>query len=218
MTNARFCSRLPRVLLADDHVITAEALRALLCDNFQIVGIVRDGRAMVEQAKRLVPDLIVADITMPLLNGLDAAEEITLSLPQMRFVFLTMLDNPNLAAAAMRMAPVGYVLKHSSASELVVAIKAVLSGKSFLTPRLNPENWAVQKERADQHSKELTPRQRNVLQLLAEGRPMKEIADILQLSEKTIEFHKYHIMKSWNLRNNAELVLFAAKNNLVHAH
>ena len=205
----------PKVLLADDHSVMAEALRALLCNHCDIVGIAADGRALVAKAIELRPDLIVADIGMPLLNGLDAAEQIKQGLPQVRFVFLTMIDDRNLAAAALRLAPVGYVLKHSAASELLTAIDEVRKGRSFVTARLTPGNWAVQKERAEQASKELTPRQRDVLQLLAEGRPMKEIADILRVSEKTVQFHKYHIMKSCSLGSNADLVLFALKNGLI---
>jgi DNA-binding NarL/FixJ family response regulator len=205
----------PRVLLADDHSVMAEALRSLLYDYCEIIGIVADGRELVAEAAELKPDLIVADIGMPLLNGMDAAEQIKQTLPRMRFVFLTMIDDPNLAAAALRLGPVGYVLKHSAASELRTAIDEVMHGRSFITPRLRPENWAVQKERAQQASKELTLRQRDVLQLLAEGRPMKEIADLLRVSEKTVEFHKYQIMKSYNLRNNSDLVLYALKNGLI---
>jgi DNA-binding NarL/FixJ family response regulator len=128
-----------------------------------------------------------------------------------------MKDDPNLAAAALNLGTIGYVLKHSAASELLKAISEVLRGKSYVTPKLKPENWAVREARAQQFSKSLTPRQREVLQLLAEGRPMKEIADILKVSEKTIMFHKYHIMESFNLTSNAELVLFALKNGLISA-
>lgn len=205
----------PRILLADDHSVFTEALRALLSDRYDIVGVVADGRALIAEAGKLKPDLIVADISMPLLNGLDAAAQIKHLMPQTRFVFLTMMDDPNLAAAALRLGHIGYVPKHSAASELRTAIDEVLKGRSFVTPRLKPEDWAEQKERAQQVSKELTPRQRHVLQLLAEGRAMKEIADVLQVSQKTVEFHKYHLMKSYSLRNNAELVLFALKNRLI---
>lgn len=208
-------SKRPRVLLADDHSVVAEALKSMLADDYEIVGMVTDGRTLIAKATELKPELILADIGMPLLNGLEAAERIRQTLPQIRFVFLTMMNDPNVAAAALSLAPVGYILKHSVVSELKTAMTEVLQGRSFVTPRLKPENWAVQKERAAQVSKELTPRQRDVLQLLAEGRPMKEIADILRLSEKTVEFHKYHIMKSCNLRNNADLVLFALKNGLI---
>lgn len=207
----------PTILLADDHSVTAEALRVLLSEKFEVLGLALDGRVLIAQANKFKPDLVVTDMRMPLLNGLDAAEQIRQSWPQTRFVFLTMIDNPNIAAAALRFAPVGFVLKHSAVSELMTAINEVLRGRSFVTPRLRPENWTVQQGRSRQFSRDLTPRQRDVLQLLAEGHQMKAIAEILELSEKTVQFHKYQIMKSWNIQNNAELVLFAAKNGLVHA-
>jgi DNA-binding NarL/FixJ family response regulator len=207
----------PRILLADDHATVVEALRSLLSESYDVVGIVPDGRALLAEAIKLSPDVIVLDIGMPLLNGLDAAIRLKELLPSAKLVFLTMKDDPNLAAAALNLGTIGYVLKHSAASELLKAISEVLRGKSYVTPKLKPENWAVREARAQQFSKSLTPRQREVLQLLAEGRPMKEIADILKVSEKTIMFHKYHIMESFNLKSNAELVLFALKNGLISA-
>ena len=206
-----------RIILADDHAIVVEGLRALLEKSYDIVGIVADGRALVEEAPKLCPDVAVVDVSMPFLNGLDAAERLKAVLPNLKLVFLTMRDDPNLAAAALRLGPVGFVLKHSAASELITAISQVLAGKSYVTPKLRPENWAVREARAQQYSKELTSRQRDVLQLLAEGRPMKEIAGILEVSEKTIMFHKYHIMQEFNLKNNAQVVLFALKQDLIPA-
>jgi DNA-binding NarL/FixJ family response regulator len=206
-----------RILLADDHAIGVEALRSLLSESYDVVGVVPDGRALLAEATKLTPDVIVLDVGMPLLNGLDAGERLKKLLPNVKLVFLTMKDDPNLAAAALNLGTVGYVLKHSAASELLKAISEVLRGRSYVTPKLKPENWAVREARAQQFSKGLTPRQREVLQLLAEGRPMKEIADILKVSEKTIMFHKYHIMDSFNLKSNAELVLFALKNGLISA-
>jgi DNA-binding NarL/FixJ family response regulator len=206
-----------RILLADDHAIVVEALRSLLSESYDVVGVVPDGRALLAEATKLTPDVIVLDVGMPLLNGLDAGERLKKLLPNVKLVFLTMKDDPNLAAAALNLGTVGYVLKHSAASELLKAISEVLRGRSYVTPKLKPENWAVREARAQQFSKGLTPRQREVLQLLAEGRPMKEIADILKVSEKTIMFHKYHIMDSFNLKSNAELVLFALKNGLISA-
>jgi len=206
-----------RILLADDHAIIVEALRSLLSESYDVVGVVTDGRALLAEATKLRPDVIVLDVAMPLMNGLDAATHLKQLLPNAKVVFLTMKDDPNLAAAALNLGAIGYVLKHSAASELLKAISEVLRGKSYVTPKLKPENWAVREARARQFSKSLTPRQREVLQLLAEGRPMKEIADILMVSEKTIMFHKYHIMESFNLKSNAELVLFALKNGLISA-
>jgi DNA-binding NarL/FixJ family response regulator len=155
------------------------------------------------------------DIGMPLLNGLDAAERLISSLPQTKFVFLTMKDDPNLAAAALKLGTVGYVLKHTAASELLKAVSEVLQGRSYVTAKLRAENWAVSETRARQFSKKLTRRQQEVVQLLAEGRPMKEVADILKISEKTVMFHKYHIMQSFNLKSNADVVLFALKRHLI---
>jgi DNA-binding NarL/FixJ family response regulator len=205
----------PRILIADDHSIVAEGVRSLLEKNYEVIGVVQDGRQLLVDAAKLKPDVIVLDIGMPLLNGLDAAERLKLSLPNAKLVFLTMKDDPNLAAAVLNLGAVAYVLKHAAASELLQAISEVLQGKSYVTPKLRPENWAVRASRARQFSKELTPRQQEVLQLLAEGRPMKEIADILKVSEKTVMFHKYHVMESFNLKNNAELVLFALKRHLI---
>ncbi len=205
----------PRVLIADDHSIVAEGLRSLLEKSCEVVGLVQDGRQLLVEAPKLKPDVIVLDISMPLLNGLDAAERLKESLPGTKFVFLTMQDDANLAAAALDLGAVGYVLKHAATSELLKAVSEVLQGRSYVTLKLRSDDWATRQARARQFSKELTPRQQEVLQLLAEGRPMKEIADILKVSEKTVMFHKYHIMESFNLKNNSELVLFALKRHLI---
>jgi DNA-binding NarL/FixJ family response regulator len=211
-------SRRTRILLADDHAMLTEGLRSLLAENDQdVVGVVTDGRALLEAANTLRPDVVILDISMPLMNGVDAAAKLMQLLPKVKIVFLTMKDDPNLAAALLGLGPVGYVLKHSAASELMTAIAEVMRGKSYVTPRLKPENWAVREARAQQFSKQLTPRQREVLQLLAEGRPMKEVGSILNVSEKTVMFHKYHIMRSFNLRNNAELILLALRQGLISA-
>jgi len=204
-----------RVLIADDHSVVAEGLRSLLEKKYEVVGIVPDGRELLVQAPELKPDVIVLDIGMPLLNGLDAAERLLSSLPQIKFVFLTMNDDPNLAAAALKLGAVGYVLKHTAASELLKAVSEVLQGRSYVTAKLRAENWAVREARARDFPKELTRRQQEVVQLLAEGRPMKEVAAILKVSAKTVMFHKYRIMQSFNLKNNADLVLFALKRHLI---
>src|ERR1700760_246457 len=208
-------NRPPRVLIADDHAVVAEGLCSILQKGCDVIGIVRDGRELLVEAPKLEPDLIVLDIGMPALNGLDAAEQLKHFLPNVKFVFLTMKDDPNLAAAALNLGNVGYVLKHSMSSELLYAVSEVLQGKAYVTPRLRSEDWVSQKLRARQFSKDLTPRQKEVLQLLAEGRPMKEVAQILNVSEKAVMFHKYRIMASFNLKNNAELVLFALKHHLI---
>jgi DNA-binding NarL/FixJ family response regulator len=204
-----------RFLIADDHAIFADALRAFLEKTHTVLGLVRDGQAMVTEAVRLQPDVIVVDVGMPLLNGLDAARKINVQAPDIKFVFLTMRDDPNLAAAALELGAIGFVLKHSPGQELLKAIDHVLRGKSYLTPKLRAGDWVETKARARQFSKEMTPRQRSIVQLLAEGRSMKEIAGLLDISEKTVEFHKHHIMKAFNLESNAALVLFALKQGLI---
>jgi DNA-binding NarL/FixJ family response regulator len=204
-----------RFLIADDHVIFADALRVYLERVYRVVGVVSDGRTLIEAALNQKPDVIVADVAMPVLNGLDAARRIKAQVPNMKFIFLTMRDDPNLAAAALELGPVAFVLKHSTGPELMEAIDHVLRGKSYLTPKLRSENWAAAKVRARQFTKELTPRQKDIVQLFAEGRPIKQIAGVLNLSEKTVEFHKHHIMEAFNLKSNAELVLFALKAGLI---
>jgi DNA-binding NarL/FixJ family response regulator len=216
MQNSKQSVKCPRILLADDHAMVIEGLRSLLEEKgHHVVGVVSDGRALLAAAPELKPDIIILDISMPLMNGLDAAERLKQLLPNVKIVFLTMKDDPNLAAAVLSSGPVGFVLKHSAASELLTAITEVLDGKSYVTPRLKPENWAVRESRARQFSKDLTPRQREVLQLLAEGRPMKEVGSILSVSEKTVMFHKYQIMRSFNLKSNADLVLLALRQGLI---
>jgi len=205
----------PRFLIADDHATFAEVLRGYLEKTYTVVGVVSDGPAMVSEAIRLQPDVIVVDVGMPLLNGLDAAWRIRKQAPNIKFIFLTMRDDPNLAAAALELGPVGFVLKHSTGPELLNAIDTVLRGKSYLTPKLRAEDWVATKARVRQFSKELTQRQREIVQLYAEGLPIKQIAGLLNLSEKTVEFHKHHIMRAFNLRSNADLVLFAVKEGLV---
>jgi DNA-binding NarL/FixJ family response regulator len=204
-----------RLLIADDHAIFAEALKTYLERAYQVVGMVPDGRALIEEALRLRPDVIVADVAMPILNGLDAARKIRELTPNVKFVFLTMRVDPNLAAAALELGPIAFVLKSSTGTELLRAIDLVLQGKSYLTPQLKSDDWVATRIRARQFGKELTTRQREIVQLFAEGRPMKEIAWMLNLSEKTVEFHKHHIMEAFNLKSNAGLILFALKHGLV---
>jgi DNA-binding NarL/FixJ family response regulator len=208
-------SRRARLLIADDHTMFSEALCAYLEKTFDVVGLVADGRTMLQEAVSLAPDVIVADISMPLLNGLDAARRIREQTSEVKFVFLTMLDDLNLAAAALELGPVAFVLKRSGGLELLKAIEQILLGRSYLSPNLRVGDWVAAKARARQFSRDLTKRQRDVVQLFAEGRPMKEIAGILRLSEKTVEFHKHHIMESFDIKTNADLVLFGLKHGLI---
>jgi len=193
----------------------AETLRVYLEKTFTVVGVVGDGPAMVRDAMRLRPDVIVVDVSMPLLNGLDAARKVKEQVPNIKFMFLTMRDDPNLAAAALELGAIGFTLKHSAGPELLKAIDHVLHGKPYLTPKLRAEDWVATKVGSRQYSEEMTPRQSEIVQLLAEGRSMKEIADILALSQKTVEFHKHQIRELFNLHSTADLVLFALRQGLI---
>jgi DNA-binding NarL/FixJ family response regulator len=216
MERVTTCRAGPRLLIADCHAMFVEALRALLEKTHVIVGTVLNGRAMVTEALRLIPEVIVAGISMPLLNGFDGARKIKRLAPNIKFVFLTMWDDPNLAAAlAVELGPIGFVLKSSTTEELLTAIDHVFRGKGYITPKLRAESWVATKTRAKQFSKGMTPRQREIVQLHGEGRPVKEIAAVLNISEKTVEFHKHHIQEAFNLHSKADLVLFALKQGLI---
>ena len=208
----------PRVLLADDHLLVAEALKSLLSPEFELIGVVEDGRALVEAAARLRPDVIVADVTMPQLNGIDALIQLRQGGDQVPVVFLTMHRDVTFARRALEAGASGFVLKHSAPAELVTAIRAALSGKTYLTPQLAGEVLEAMKQAPDRAADPIasvTPRQREVLQLLAEGRSAKEIASSLAISARTVEFHKYQLMETLGLHSNAELIHFAIKHGLV---
>ena len=208
----------PRVLLADDHLLVAEALKSLLEPEFDLIGVVEDGRALLEEAETLRPDVIVADITMPSLNGIDALVRLRQGGDQTPVVFLTMHRDVSFARRALDAGASGFVLKHSASVELIAAIRAALQGKTYLTPQLAGEVLEAMKEGPEQAGDpvaSLTPRQREVLQLLAEGRLAKEIAASLGISARTVEFHKYQMMETLDLHTNAELIHFAIKHGLV---
>ena len=204
-----------RVLIADDHLIFAKTLGEFLEKHFSVIGIVTDGRTMVDEVIKQRPDVVVSDIAMPLMNGLDAARRIRELAPDVKFVFLTMQNDPNLAAAALELGRVAFILKLCDGPELLKALTLVLQGKSYVTKQLKPEDWVEARTRARQLSKELTSRQREIVQMLGEGRALKEIANILNLSFKTVQFHKQRLMKSFNLKNNADVVLFALKRGII---
>lgn len=206
-----------KVLLADDHTLLLEALKGLLEPEFEVVGAVADGRALLEAAQTLIPDVIVLDITMPLLNGLEAARQIRGILPQTKMIFLTMNLDPDMATEALRMGASGYLLKTSAASELTKAIRNALHGLKYVTPAMKQEleNAFIIDPRGDEKPQTLSPRQREVLQLLVEGRPMKEIADILDLTPRTIAYHKYKMMADLHMKSTAELIRYALKNKIV---
>jgi DNA-binding NarL/FixJ family response regulator len=207
-----------RVLLADDHTIVAEGLRSLLEGEFEFVGTVGDGRALLDAARNLKPDVIVADISMPLLNGLDAARQLKRDGVAAKIVFLTMHSEAQLAAEAFRAGASGYVLKSSAGEELIAAIHEVAKGRAYVTPLITKDvlSFLIGAARQGrQPAVKLTPRQREVLQLVAEGRTMKEVASILNISARTVESHKYDMMESLGVQTNAELVQYAIKIGLV---
>jgi DNA-binding NarL/FixJ family response regulator len=207
-----------RVLLADDHKIVAEGLRSLLEQEFELVGTVEDGRALIEAAQKLNPDVIVTDISMPLLNGIEAAQQIKKVTPKVKIVFLTMHPDVTYATRALEAGASGYVLKHAAPSELITAIQEVLNGRIYLTPMIAKDvlnTFMSESHRRRKTVIELTPRQREVLQLTSEGRSAKEIASILNISTRTVEFHKYRIMESLGLRTNAEMIQYAIKHGIV---
>ncbi len=207
----------PRVLLADDHRMVAEGLKSLLASEFELVGVVEDGRALLEAAKKLQPQVIVADLTMPHLNGIDALPHLKKDNPGIKVIFLTMHQEAAYARRALEAGASGYVLKHSAPAELVTAIQAGLKDQTYVTPVLAGEVFqSLQRgpgKAADPVAK-LTPRQREIIQLLAEGRSAKEIADSLAISARTVEYHKYQMMESLGLHTNAELILFAIKHGI----
>jgi len=208
----------PRILMADDHRMFAEGIKRLIEEEFELVAVVEDGRELVEAARRLRPDVIVADITMPHLNGIDALVQLKRDNREVRVVILTMHKDPSYARRALESGARGYVLKHSAHAELFVAIRAALDGKTFISPTLAGEVFHDLKT-SPLHPNDpvaaLTPRQREILQLLAEGCATKEIASTLVISTRTVEYHKYQLMDSLKLQGNAELIHFAIKNGIV---
>lgn len=204
----------PRVLMADDHSMILAGLRKLVETECEVVGTVEDGRALVAAARKLRPDLILLDISMPLLNGLEAARQLHSLVPECKLVFLTMHASPTYATEAFQAGASGYLLKRSAVSELSLAIKSVLQGQHYLTPSLTKDVLAAALkpstgERGKTASTELTARQREVLQLVSEGRGTKEIATILNVSVKTVEFHKFRIMQQLDLHTTADLTKYA---------
>ena len=205
-----------RVLLADDHVLLLEAFRRMLEPSVEVVGAVADGAALVEHALRLEPDLVVADVSMPRMNGLEAARRLRGELPGTRVVFLTVDEDPQMAAEAFALGASGYLLKSSTATELHQAIRSVLAGRRYLSKRLaggDPDALPAAAS-ADRPLEQLTLRERDVLKLLAEGLTMKEIGAELGIATRTVAFHKYRMMESLGLRTSAELVSFAVENRL----
>ena len=205
----------PKVLLADDHAMIAEGLARLIEDVADLVGRVNDGVRLVEEARRLRPDIVVADITMPGMSGIDAMRQLKAEGSEARFIFLTIHAEARLAAEAMRSGASAYLLKQAAGDELFDAIQAVTQGRTYLTPLITGDVLRSLTASADTVERELTPRQRDVLRLLAQGKRMKEIATELNLSVRTIENHKAHLLHVLSLTSTADLVRFAIKQRIV---
>jgi DNA-binding NarL/FixJ family response regulator len=204
-----------RLLIADDHTLVVEAFRRLLERDFDLVGEAEDGRVLLQTAARLKPDVILLDIGMPLLNGIDAARQLQKIVPSTKLVFVTMYSDPEYVREAFRAGARGYILKRSAASELITAINEVVKGRFYITPLVTREALGPLLDNTDQKKGRLTPRQREVLQLVAEGRSAKEIGAILHISTKTVEFHKSAIMDELGSRSTAELTRYALEHGLV---
>ena len=204
----------PRILMADDHLMLLEAFKALLEPDFEVVGTVTDGRMLLEEFARLHPDVVLLDVAMPLLNGLDAGRQLKAQRRSVKLIYLTMNPDPDLAGEALRLGASGYVLKSSAAQELKQAIHEALRGRSYITPLITRDVvGSLIQQRASRP--ELTARQREVLQLLAEGKSMKEVGVILDLTPRTVAFHKYRMMEQLRLKTSAELVKFAVQQGVV---
>jgi DNA-binding NarL/FixJ family response regulator len=209
-------TRRSRILLADDHTLVSEALVRLLEPRFEVVGKVADGHALLKAARETKPDVVVVDVSMPILNGLDAARDLREEMPACRLIFLTMTHDADLAREAMRIGASAYLLKTSAGWELLEAIDIALRGRTYVTPALRR---AIDRQPAPRmpwaSSSELTARQREVLQLLAQGRSMKQAAAVLGLTPRTVAFHKYQMMGKFRLESNAELVQFAIRQGVI---
>lgn len=206
----------PRILLADDHTLVVEGFRKILEPEFEIAGIVSDGRSLLTVALQTKPDIVVLDLGLPLLNGMDAGRELKRLIPLIKIIVVTMNEDPDVARVALRQWASAYLVKKSAGSELIKAVREVLKGRSYVTPRFAQRLMEGFIRDPQPHGpKELTPRQREVLHLLAEGRTMKETADVLHLTPRTVAFHKYRIMEEFGLKSNSDLVRFAIRERVI---
>jgi DNA-binding NarL/FixJ family response regulator len=210
----------PRVLLADDHQMLADALRGVIEPRCEVVGTVGDGRALLEAADRLQPDIVVLDIGMPHLNGFDAGRKLKHTLPSVKLVFMTMHDDPYLVGEAFRAGASAFLLKEAAASELTKAIDQVLKGGSYITPSAKEglDNISLRDPKNRERAPEPTPRQREVIQLLAEGRSMKEVASELKITRRTVAGHKYAVMELLHLKTNSDLIQYAIEHGIISLH
>jgi DNA-binding NarL/FixJ family response regulator len=205
-----------RILVADDHQLLADACKSLLEPEFQVVGIVTDGRRLIDFAVELRPDIILLDIYMPHLNGLDAGGQVKLKLPGVKLVFLTMTMEADVAAEAFRRGASAYVLKQSAGNELLLAVRKVTQGSSYLSPLLARETvmYLLSQEKKVSEEKRITHRQSEILQLLVEGMSMKEVANVIDIKPGTVAFHKYRMMETLNVKTNAELLAYGIKRQM----
>jgi DNA-binding NarL/FixJ family response regulator len=209
-----------RILIADDHRLLADACKSLLEPEFQVVGIVTDGRCLIHSAVELKPDIIILDIYMPQLNGLDAAVQVKHKLPRVKLVFLTMNMAADVAAEAFHSGASAYVLKQSAGDELLLAVRKVQQGLSYLSPLVAQETvmYLQRKQKLFSEEKPITQRQSEVLQLLAEGKSMKEVANIIDIAPGTVAFHKYRMMEALNIKTNAALLEYAIKRHMTSTY
>jgi DNA-binding NarL/FixJ family response regulator len=203
----------PRILIADDHTLIAEAFKELLAADFDVVGVVHDGRLLLQKAQELKPDVVLVDIGMPLLNGLQAAQKIKRILPDTKLVYVSVNQDPDLVMEAFRQGASAYLPKTSAGSELVVAIQMAMKGEVYLSPALSPNTDETPVGQSGEAV--LTERQLEVLQLLAEGKSMKEVAAVLNLTTRTVAFHKYRLMHHLHLKNDAEVVQYALSRHII---
>jgi DNA-binding NarL/FixJ family response regulator len=205
------------ILLADDHTMFSAGLQKLLMPEYEVVGRVGDGRVLVKTAIDLKPDLALVDVGMPLLNGLDAWRELRVLLPRLKIIFLTMNPDPIVANEALRLGASGYLLKNSEEQELLQAVRDALRGMTYVTPQIRHamEEIFIRDPKLLSQPKELSDRQHEVLQMLAEGRSMKEIAYTLNISHRTVRYHKYRIMEDLRIKTNSELVQYAIKHAII---
>jgi len=209
----------PRIILADDHTLVLDALKNLIEPEFDVVGTFSDGISLVEGAVELKPNVIVLDVGMPKMNGLNAGERLKQTMPLVKLVYLTMNQDPDIAGEAFRLGASAYVLKNSAAKELLQAIREVVRGGYYVTPLMTEgmSGSFVRNFKQRKSKYHLTLRQKEVLQLLAEGRSMKEVAFVLNVSPRTVAFHKYSMMEHLHIRSSAELIEFAMKSSLAPA-
>ena len=209
----------PRIILADDHTLMLEALKNLIEPEFDVVGLFGDGQSLVDNAEALKPNVIVLDIGMPNMNGLIAGARLRQAMPQVKLIYLTMNHDPDMAGEAFRLGASAYLLKNSAASELLRALREVVRGGYYVTPLMTKGMVGsfIQNFKQMKSSNQLTLRQKEVLQLLVEGRSMKEVAFALHVSPRTVAFHKYTMMEHLNIRTSAELIEYALKSSVVVA-